>query len=70
MKVVKSVNEELVYEEIDPKNYKQFKKAGWTEVKEPVKAEPILEQIIEPELTEVKQTVKNAGGRPKKTTNL
>jgi hypothetical protein len=69
MKVVKSVNEELVYEEIDPKNYKQFKKAGWTEVKEPVKAELILEQIIEPELTEVKQTV-NKGGRPKKITNL
>lgn len=58
MKIVKSINDELVYSDIDPKNLKQFKKAGWTEVKET--------QIEEPEQQEIAPVVKNTGGRPKK----
>jgi hypothetical protein len=64
MIVIKTVNDEIVKQEINPAHFKQFKKAGWVEFKETP-----IEQITEPELTEVKQTV-NKGGRPKKTTNL
>ena len=57
MIVVKTFNEEIVKQEIDPAHLKQFKRAGWVELQETKK----VESVKEPE------TTVNKGGRPKKT---
>jgi len=67
MIVFKTINDEIVKQEITAANFKQFKKAGWVEYvepKQPLKEEPITElPVAAKELT-------NKGGRPKKITNL
>ena len=65
MIVIKSVNDEIVKQEINPAHFKQFKKAGWVEFKEPKAVEPLKVELTELP-TEAKEIV-NKGGRPKKT---
>lgn len=68
MIVVKTINDEIVKQEISPANLKQFKRAGWVEFQEPkkVEKEPLTQEQVSPEKIEaVKEVVKNKGGRPK-----
>lgn len=75
MIVVKTFNDEIVKQEINPAYLKQFKKAGWVEFQEPKKVISEYEVNASKEEVVITETVtgkeikvdanKNKGGRPK-----
>lgn len=77
MRVMRTMNDQIEYQEIQPEHLKQFKRRGWLEAPDNKKAEETILKVLQPEeeqtepirIPESEVKPKNKGGRPKKINN-